>query len=34
LYDFELEPPDLAVIDSLDQAERLGEDPDNFNFDF
>jgi diketogulonate reductase-like aldo/keto reductase len=34
LYDFELEPPDLAVIDGLDQAERLGEDPDNFNFDF
>jgi diketogulonate reductase-like aldo/keto reductase len=34
LYDFELEPSDLAVIDGLDRGERFGEDPDNFHFDF
>jgi diketogulonate reductase-like aldo/keto reductase len=34
LYDFELEPSDLVVIDGLDRGERFGEDPDNFHFDF
>jgi len=34
IFDFQLEPEDMAVIDRLDRNERLGEDPDNFHFDF
>lgn len=34
IYDFQLEAEDLALIDRLDRNERLGADPDNFNFDF
>lgn len=34
IFDFEIEADDLAAIDRLDRNERLGEDPDNFHFDF
>lgn len=32
IFDFELEPEDIALINSLDRNERLGADPDNFQF--
>ncbi|MBL1230571.1 aldo/keto reductase [Enterococcus sp. BWB1-3] len=32
VFDFELSQEDLKVIDDLDMNERLGADPDNFNF--
>lgn len=32
IFDFEIEAGDLALIDRLDQNERLGADPDNFHF--
>lgn len=32
IFDFELEPEDIALINGLDRNERLGADPDNFQF--
>lgn len=32
LYDFDLSPEDIKQIDALDRNERIGADPDNFNF--
>ena len=32
VFDFELSPEDLARIDALDEGQRFGADPDNFNF--
>ncbi|WP_027393710.1 aldo/keto reductase [Aquimarina latercula] len=32
LFDFELSKEDINYIDSLDKHQRLGPDPDNFNF--
>lgn len=32
IFDFELSTEDMSKIDSLDCHERLGPDPDNFNF--
>lgn len=32
LFDFELSPEDVALIDGLDQGVRVGPDPGNFNF--
>jgi diketogulonate reductase-like aldo/keto reductase len=32
IFDFELEPEDMTLIDALDRGERLGPDPDNFDF--
>jgi diketogulonate reductase-like aldo/keto reductase len=32
LFDFELSPEDMALVDSLDRNERQGADPDNFDF--
>jgi diketogulonate reductase-like aldo/keto reductase len=32
IFDFELEPEDMALIDGLDRGERLGPDPDSFDF--
>lgn len=32
LFDFELSKEDIDYIDSLDKHQRLGPDPDNFNF--
>ena len=32
IFDFELSAADMAVIDALDRGERVGPDPDNFNF--
>jgi diketogulonate reductase-like aldo/keto reductase len=32
IFDFELSPEDIKMIDSLDKGERIGADPDNFNF--
>jgi diketogulonate reductase-like aldo/keto reductase len=34
IFDFQLEAEEMAMIDRLDRNERLGEDPDNFHFDF
>ncbi|MEC2075574.1 aldo/keto reductase [Metabacillus fastidiosus] len=34
IFDFELSDEDIAKIDSLNQNERVGSDPDNFHFDF
>ncbi|MGG3804962.1 aldo/keto reductase [Metabacillus fastidiosus] len=34
IFDFELSNEDIAKIDSLNQNERVGSDPDNFHFDF
>ena len=31
-FDFELSAEDMAAIDALDTGERIGADPDNFNF--
>jgi diketogulonate reductase-like aldo/keto reductase len=32
LFDFELSPDEMAQIDALDRGERIGADPDHFNF--
>jgi len=32
IFDFEIAPKDMKAIDSLDKNERIGPDPDNFNF--
>jgi methylglyoxal/glyoxal reductase len=32
IFDFELTPDEVKAIDKLDRHERLGADPDNFNF--
>ena len=32
IYDFEIAPIDMQAIDRLDKNERVGADPDNFNF--
>lgn len=32
IFDFELSAADMATIDQLDRHERIGPDPDNFNF--
>ena len=32
LFDFELSPEDMAKLDGLNQDQRFGPDPDNFNF--
>lgn len=32
VFDFELSPQDMALIDGLDKGERIGPDPDNFDF--
>lgn len=32
LYDFELTPNDIAVLDQLDRKQRFGPDPDKFDF--
>ncbi len=31
IFDFELEPGDLAAIEGMDRGERTGPDPDTFN---
>lgn len=32
IFDFELNAGDMATIDALDRGERVGPDPDNFDF--
>lgn len=32
IFDFELSAGDMAIIDALDRGERVGPDPDNFDF--
>lgn len=32
LFDFELSPAEMKALDALDQAKRIGPDPDNFSF--
>jgi diketogulonate reductase-like aldo/keto reductase len=32
VFDFELADADMALIDGLDRAERVGPDPNNFSF--
>lgn len=32
VFDFEITQEDVAAIDALDRGERMGPDPDNFNF--
>jgi len=32
IFDFELSDEDMAKIDALDKNERIGPDPDNFDF--
>ena len=32
IFDFALTPDDMAKMDSLDTGERIGPDPDNFDF--
>ncbi|WP_319268555.1 aldo/keto reductase [uncultured Draconibacterium sp.] len=32
VFDFELTEEDMAIIDNLNRSERLGPDPDNFDF--
>ncbi len=32
LFDFEIAEEDIQAIDGLDQSQRVGPDPDNFNF--
>lgn len=32
IFDFEITPKDMKAIDHLDKNERVGADPDNFNF--
>ena len=32
IFDFSLSPEEMAAIDRLDRQQRVGPDPDNFNF--
>lgn len=32
VFDFEISQLDMALIDALDRHERIGSDPDNFDF--
>lgn len=32
IFDFELSAEDMAKLDAMDQGERIGPDPDNFDF--
>jgi len=32
IFDFELTPEEVAYLDSFDRGERIGPDPDNFDF--
>ena len=32
VFDFEISDEDIALIDALDRRERIGSDPDNFDF--
>ena len=32
LFDFELSPEDIQLLDNLDRGKRFGPDPDNFDF--
>jgi len=32
VFDFEISEEDMALIDAMDRHERIGSDPDNFNF--
>lgn len=32
IFDFELSDEDMALLDALDAGQRVGPDPDNFNF--
>jgi diketogulonate reductase-like aldo/keto reductase len=32
LFDFELSADEMAKVDALDRGERIGADPDHFNF--
>jgi diketogulonate reductase-like aldo/keto reductase len=32
VFDFELSPDEMALVDSLDRGRRLGADPDDFDF--
>ncbi len=32
IFDFELSPADMEVLDALNKGKRVGPDPDNFNF--
>ena len=32
IFDFELSEEDMATIDQIDRGERIGPDPDNFDF--
>jgi diketogulonate reductase-like aldo/keto reductase len=32
IFDFEITTEDMLAIDRLDKNERVGADPDNFNF--
>ena len=32
IFDFEITAKDMQVIDRLDKNERIGADPDDFNF--
>jgi diketogulonate reductase-like aldo/keto reductase len=32
VFDFEISAEDMAVLDAMDRAHRLGPDPDNFDF--
>lgn len=34
IFDFELSNEDMKKIDALDRNERIGQNPDNFHFDF
>lgn len=34
IFDFELSDEDLALLDNLNKNQRLGQNPDNFHFDF
>lgn len=32
IFDFEITEEDMRLIDGLDKNQRIGPDPDNFNF--
>ena len=32
IFDFKITPKDMQAIDRLDKNERIGADPDDFNF--
>jgi diketogulonate reductase-like aldo/keto reductase len=32
IFDFELSPEDMNVLDALDEGRRIGPDPANFDF--